>query len=259
MIKKHEYNNTIVKFTDEELTQVISDLNNNLNRCLSLIELGEQFENGTIDELDYVDMLEDCILSEECKFKEYAHSASSRNDSINRLMKKLACLIEGKDELDKEVSRKSDIVYLNEQIGLAIDNSIVDESDVANLTLLGELVCKEIVHILFYEFGVYNLLLTFKETGDLEESEIDSALEQYCSKKSIDIIEETKRIASLASVYKTQLPIFDSYPELESEFENIVGPYISDLSDVEDQLTIDIVKKVITGEIQPDRLLEYLS
>ena len=116
-----------------------------------------------------------------------------------------------------------------------------------DLTILynyGRDVLKNLLFIVYFEFDMGSVNYEEKDGRYY----IDEIYDKYCKQYGLDPEEHTKTIEDLKSVYKIKLNFFDEYPTLEEPFETMMGP----------KITLDIVKKVITGEMSDQQAYEIL-
>ena len=124
-----------------------------------------------------------------------------------------------------------------------------------DLTILynyGRDVLKNLLFIVYFEFDMGSVNYEEKDGRYY----IDEIYDKYCKQYGLDPEEHTKTIEDLKSVYKIKLNFFDEYPTLEEPFETMMGPNIINID--ESKITLDIVKKVITGEMSDQQAYEIL-
>lgn len=254
MIKEHVYNNTLKKYNTVELVSVVKELVTCLQKSVETLRVLGRLQDGEIDEFDALEELELSECSDVAKVREYAYYASSTMDVINRVLRRCFGYA-----IDGEKTEQGTIDLLNKNINTVVDDwAGLTEDDIQVFNDLCTRIAADTAYVLKFEFGLEKTIEDYKENGKNElEADIDYVFRTYCDKYDLDLILECDEIVELSKIYKPILPVFDDYPELEEAFEAVVGPYLADVDS--NSLTLDIVKKVLNGDIKPEELYKLFE
>lgn len=92
----------------------------------------------------------------------------------------------------------------------------------------------------------------------LETNEVDFVLNAYLEHNGLTVEDAVKLSAFLlgkALEYRPRVAVFDSYPEYETPFFDIVGDEFYDMEYIDIKKVIDVIK----GKITPEALLEEIN
>lgn len=254
MIKEHVYNNTLKKYNTTELVSVIRELVKCLKRSVGILHTLAKLNDDEIDEFEALEEFELSECSDIAKVREYAYYASSTTDVINRVLRRCFGYA-----IDGEKTEQGTVDLLNKNINTVVDDwAGLTEDDIQVFNDLCTRIAADTAYVLKFEFGLAKTIEDYKENGNNElEADIDYVFRTYCDKYDIELIPECQTIVELSKIYKPILPVFDDYPELEEAFESVVGPYLADVDS--NSLTLDIVKKVLNGDIKPEELYKLFE
>lgn len=253
MLKTHEYNGLLKIYKGEELVAVFTEIYSNMVGALKILGCLQQFSDGELDEFETLETLEQLTLGYSMSASAYARNASSSSDAINRVLRLtygFRC---------EDASEAGLCELLDADINMLVDAFAgLDEEAVSLLRDLAYEIVSNTAYILKYEFKV----LSFSESleaagGNVEEADVDAVFYQYCKETHKDVAKTADEIIELSKQYKASLPVFDEYPEMEEEFERIVGANLADVDP--EMLTLDTVLGVIKGDILPTSLYELFS
>ncbi|NBH96626.1 hypothetical protein D7Y41_02775 [Anaerotruncus sp. 1XD22-93] len=253
MLKVHEYNGLLKEYKEEELVSVVADLYHNLNGAIKIMDCLAKFKNNELDEFEVLDELEMLVLGDAKGVCQYARNASSSVNAINRVLRiTYGFKCDGVTEPGYRATLDADIYKV-----VSVFNGLsTEEADIING--LAYAVASNAAYVLRHEFCLDEFIESYHNAGNnLEEAVIDVAFQQFCNEAGLGAVETASSVLECSSIYKPALPVFDEHPELEEEFEKIVGANLADVDP--ESLTIDVVLKVLNGTIQPCELFDMFN
>lgn len=191
--------------------------------------LGEvSIESLSDDELDsLLELLEDSVVLDTTPLDLFVMYNYSRWGSLNKYLRDTIYYIKTYNALlEKYVQRWTRPT----------------QEDLVKMKSYCESVLSNLLFIIYFEFDMGSV---FEEVSG--RYYIDEIYNKFCNQFGLDPEENSKAIEDLKKVFKIHLAIFDEYPELEEPFSVIMGPNLVDID--EEKLTLDIVTKVISGEL----------
>ena len=240
MKKEHKYNSLLKQFNVHELVDFVTELQDAMYNSANVLVLIKKLDSAESDEFTFMEELELLSIPNFKLTYVYAACSCSEYPPISRCLRKI-------------------VGYANDGLVQKYNQIISDIVDAwAGMTQAEhdalEKVTRELVSlysfVLRYEFDLDAALESYNNCNKNEnQMDIDYPFEQYCKKFNLPLIDSIEKIILISQHYKPVLPVFDDYPELEEPFEQIMGPYITDIDP--EQLSLDIVKNVINGSIKP--------
>ena len=223
----HNYSNLIFK---EEID--FADLFSRLNRTRqSLQEL-----INAVKEEDYDDILDaaDDILIDMDMVKMYSEYFISNNPVLNQTITRAVTSIE---EFTKDLQ---EVCSLN-------SDTLQEFSDRAKY------VCGVYATILYFDFGLTGINLE-----DVSKSSIESCVRSVTDNMTDEQLKDfVMTLFEEISWCRSSINAFVLYPDLEEPFYNIMGPSAALLDD--EFLTIDDINDIISGELDPDALIQLIA
>lgn len=107
-------------------------------------------------------------------------------------------------------------------------------------------------NFLYYQFSMDEFI---EDKINDNELRINIELAMFCESRKIKYTKFVAYIHNLVGKYRTTLPIFIEYPELEEEFIKAVGPFYSDFAQYENLLTVDIITELSRDNISAEEVL----
>lgn len=227
----HKTNTMISNIKKEDLVAFFVEARASIDVLLGMREAFDRFDDGSIDDEELYEIVSGSSI-ESFYMEVYRMSSCAQLPSINRYAASLRVVI---NEYNKKVSFfQSKFLYL-------------EESDIATFKNLSYEILSGLLFILFYDFGISEVL---------ESDNIDEIYDLYCKTYEIQPKDDAVDVANLVKAYKFKLDIFDEYPEYEEAFDTIIGPYRLEIN--EENLTIDLVVKLINGELSVSELIKMI-
>ncbi len=236
MIVKHEQSGLVKVFPSSELSDFFCESVAACRKLKALYTDLEKFEQGELDEDDISDVFDDFRIMTDSILRlgvNYISCVNSLNKYLNQTTRTLEVLLENINKIVEfcQVPDESSLKILKKEI----------------FSVIGGL-----SYFLINDFSVFNVL---KERIAGEPNvEIDEIFNAYIEKYNADIDEFGQWLLKTMADFRIHLEIFDAYPELERQFEEVVGPDYNLIP--EGVLTKEIVLKVIEGEMSISELLE---
>lgn len=137
-----------------------------------------------------------------------------------------------------------------------MENSINLAKDYAEayIPLDEEEICKvkrhvrnTIGHLCTFVYYQFQIDVTIDSIISGEDVQVDINLYKYLTSHNLTIQNICLKVKATLEKYRPTLPIFEDRPELEDDFYSVAGPYIQDFEDLEDNLTLTDVNKVIAS------------
>lgn len=234
MIKKHETSNLVRTADSAEILEVFESTVDYVNRFRKLWSALNEFDLTRGEEDDLLDLIDDTIFAEPVlSLQRYSLCACSTINVINKYLQETMTLME-----------------------LLLDNlKLLSSSGCAptsrELPVLQQQVydvTAGLSYFVFYEFGVCDLL-TQESTGNCP---VDEVFYSYLQKTGIPQDDFVIAYCVLTKSFKMRLEVFEEYPKKEEAFEAVMGPYYVGVDSR--RLTVELVDKVIAGEITPEEL-----
>lgn len=234
---KHESSSLVSKATNEVLVSFMTEALDAISDCKYLVDSITRKQSGELDEDDLLDVIESPLLTNTKSIVMYRSCCFSIYNGINYYMK---TIVEYINNVSNNLEKLNSMgVYLTEDW----ENLLKSEASV----IIGGL-----CHVLWHEFSMENYLNLVAE--GVEDPEIDEIFYTYCDNCFLTPTEVANAINADRNTYKFKLNFFDQYPEHESIFEELMGPYIVGVN--ESVLTLDMVLKLENGDITPAELCE---
>lgn len=207
--------------------------------CRRIYTSLNEFKEKNIDEFDLMDEIEAYASFDIASLSRYCGCMCSKKIIVNKYMERVLQLYSAAEE--------------NLRKALDVSFCISDEElDAVIAQLYG--VIAGTGFFCLVEFDVFDLL---QEDGSVCLDSVDEILVSYSQTTMMPIPDLVEELLSLASEFKPRFDIFDSYPELEDEFQKIMGPNIIGVND--EYLTIELVQQVINGNMTPEELVLMMA
>lgn len=246
MINEHKINALVYKASHEELLSFFNDCIVAITKLDSLYkELKSMYdENGVfIADEDDQDDLFDSLDSLNLKISDiytvgtmYTSTVDVYNKYISRTVLTLKMLVENVQSITNKglLPADGDVQILMDEI----------------FSVIGGL-----SYYVVNEFAVDKTTATLMENLNADY-DIDSVYDAYAKRNGFDtqaLYDFGTQLVKYMTEYKYRFDLFDEYPELEGDFEKVVGPLYNIIP--EEVLDYDTVVKIINGEIQPETLV----
>lgn len=244
MIKKHEINTVIGHPALSDLEYYLSEAMSVCNQLVALLTAVNEFyedqdDDALLDEIDTAAVMQyngihifyDCRLSTCSAINKYLGKTLVLMDKLHEMLEKFSLTSMTPVDDDGED-------------GLKCFKAVIQRC-IAGLT-----------HFMCYEFDLFSYVDDF--TNGNEKPDIDEVYHGVTAKSNnIDAKTKAIELCSLALKFKQKLEIFDEFPDKEAPFEKIMGPFAAELN--EENLTVDLVDKVIDGVLSPQELLDITN
>lgn len=102
-------------------------------------------------------------------------------------------------------------------------------------------------HLSTFVYYQFQLDSTIDSIISGEDVRVDVNLYKYLTSHNLTIQNICLKVKATLEKYRPSLPIFEDRPELEDDFYSVAGPYIQDFEDLEDNLTLADVNRVIAS------------
>lgn len=223
MVINHKINKAIASIKKEHLVGFFEESRNSIEILTALRDAFDAYEEGSMD----ADGLYETVSSSEIQafYAEiYYLTASSFIPSISKHAMSLCKLI----------------CEYNEKVKYFNDNFLyLEDSDIATFRNYTYTILAGLLFIIYFDFHLDDIV-----AGN---EDIDEIYDYYCKQNDLVAALDAIDVNNLRRVYRLKVDIFDEYPEYEDAYDAIVGPYRFDID--EEQLTIEHVKRLVSGEI----------
>ena len=235
MLNKHDVSILALCFERDSLISALTEAYQVVQNCKNIESTIKEYTEGSIDEFDVIDTIQDCSsfdLTDLEKFKTYR---CSKKLIVNKYLVRVFSDVE---TLLKKLKRAEDASFC------ITDDEVKDIQDSIYKVISG------MIFFILVEFDVFDCL---NDNGDVVLDSIDEIVVSYCQRYCKEPKDFLTELCNDSKVYTLKFDVFDSNPELELPFQQVMGPSIVGVD--EEQLTLDIVKKVIAGDISPEDLV----
>ena len=239
MIIKHEANTLVSLLSNAQILETFADTYSLLNTMLVAKDEIELFNAGEVDEDELLDVLDECNSFNFKALDNFKGAFSSMDVAVNKYFSRT--LVTAKFALDscRQVSK----------LGSVACQAYKDYCANLQRSIAG------FSNFLVNEFGI-SLLLEVAAKGGTELP-IDEIVKMYTDANGISVTQLAERINKIAEDNKMKLDIFDEYPELELEFEKVMGPFVNLVDG--SNLTIELVNDAIAGKYTPEEVAKITS
>ena len=238
MIIKHESNNTIRDLSENELIDFVDQAMKVIRNSKEILDALQQTADGDIDEDDELDLLESCHADDIKSLIVFKNTAASVYNSINYYVESLCDVI----------------LNNNRNIDEIVDSGVYVTDEWAEiLKKENERIIGGLCYVLWYEFNVDSYYNTINDASP----EIDQVLKGYFDTNNIDVASGIEALRADKETYKFKLMVFDEYPEKEDDFLRLMGPDIGGIDP--EALTIELVNKVLSGDMTPQELCDTIK
>lgn len=249
ILQNSKLNNLFIKLKSDDVQAVLHESLTTIDTLLELdtvlLPMSEYFEkHGPVEDFPYfqLETLEKFLYDTEySSISGFSTALSSSEPVCNRRAKDSVLYIGNlKNTLQ---------AYCTAYVPLTDAEVLSLKQNVAEI--LGQL-----AYFVYLQFGFENILRCFL---DGKEIEIDVNFYTYSNKRSVDFRNIILKIKGVVWSYRPHLDIFDEFPELEEEFYDIAGPYVTDFEKLEMNLTKDFVLSVINGECDVEEMIKRVE
>lgn len=238
MVKKHEKFSVVYDVPTEKYLEFFTDSTKVINALVELDEIFDEFIEGNSDVDDVFDALDELVLS--CNSIYFvAASFSSVNESRNKYLRNTSEVLE---------------VFNDNVTQITSVGRYPTEADIEILKKELYEVVGGLTYFLMYDYEIFDTLAEI-EAGEVNYT-IDEVFDGYLKVNCLSVQEFTNVFVEYFKKYKFKLEIFDEHPELEEEFEKIVGPDYNLIP--EGTLTIEVVQQIIAGTLSIENFLASL-
>lgn len=229
-LRKHEVAGALGAAEKDILKDTLSEAVALKKDCINIYRALKDFRENGGDEFDLLDNIEPCSTLNTTVLWRYCHCRFSVSDIVS-----------------KYLDRMFDVLSVfKSNLGKAIDAAFcIEDSELELLEGQAYKIASSCLFFLLVEFDVFSSI-----GDDSASTSIDETIVLYCqvynkqpARFCAELFEESKE-------FHPKFDVFDGCPELEIEFQKVMGPLIVGID--EEDLTLDIVEGVIRGEIEPD-------
>lgn len=238
MIEKHESSNLIVTPKREDFFDFLIQAMASLEKCENTFNILQDSQNGELDEFEELEALEDSIFNDIQGIVNFARGGISAQPSIIVGVRDIVCHMNKFNEVVQD--------YIDCGLFLGDDERfIINECNRRVISVL--------LYALWFEFSIQRHI----ETENDPAVWIDEIVKMYLDSYQLNLADFTTKIAELRQKYPFHLSVFDDVPELEADFEAMMGPLMGSL--IEGDLTVTNVKDVLDGKMTPEELVELVT
>lgn len=238
MIEKHESSSLIVTPKREDFFDFLMQAMASLEKCENTFSILQDREDGVLDDFEELEALEDSIFNDIQGIVNFAKGGISAQPSI----------IVGARDVVCHMNKFNEIVQDYIDCGLFLgdeEHNIIREYN------------RRVISVLLYTIWFEFLIQKHIETENDPAVWIDEIVKMYLDSYQLKLADFTTKIAELRKEYPFHLSVFDDVPELEADFEAMMGPLMGSL--IESDLTIANVKDVLDGKMTPEELVELVT
>ena len=205
--------------------------------CRKVYQLLQKYEDGEFDEFDLTDEVGLYSSFYVSDLQMYCHCLCSTSVMVNKYMKRT---------MEQYVS-------FSENLNKAIKACFCINED--EIKVLLSQAYNVISGVSFFCMVEFNLFDSIPDTGDVVE--MDEIAFSYCRLTNKDPNDFVRECHEFATSFRPKFDVFDSYPELELEFQKVMGPNIIGVN--EEYLTLEMVKEVLSGVTSPEQLVATVA
>lgn len=238
MIVKHECSNLITTPKREHFYDFLIQAINVIAKSKETLEIISEVDSDDYDPFEEIEALEGQTYDDVQGISSFASGGISSNPSITI----------GVRDAITHINKFNTIITEYIDCGLFLDD---EQHEI--LQIYCERIISELAYAIWFEFNVSNHL----DTINSDDAYLDEIIKMYVDSLQVDLESFLENIKNTREQYHFHLSVFDDAPELEAEFEAIMGPYMGSLAEVD--LTLPLVKKVINGKLSPIELIEELT
>lgn len=254
MIVKHNCNEITSCQTLETLTNMVDEVYSMINDLVGVVKSLNRFIDDKIDDDDLLDILEEAQISSYANFNKFALDSSSNISSLNRSVRTMidVKVYDANGDVEKEVPGL--ISTFNKEISQIVYSGAAPSiSEIEKMRTFLSKMIGALAYFLKFEFNLDKSI----ETSETDDMIVDAVISEYCDRIDESVLDWCNTIMEVLKVYRPRLEVFDEHPELEEQFDVIMGPYLTD--GMSEDLTLDIVNDVIAGKISPQDVWGILN
>lgn len=238
MIIKHEFSNNITTPKREQFFSFFMQLKSGIEILKETLNIEDEAESGDLDPFDELDALGMQKINDLQGLVNFARGSYSAKPAMYVCARDTLAHLKNYNKL------------LSDYVGFGM---FLDEESRAVLRNTSTKIISEMAYMLWFEFD----LDVHEEKIANGEDYIDEIVKMYCDTYSVSVEQIVKFAKDTRQAFPFHLSIFDDYPELEEDFEAIMGPDLGALIGVD--LTIEQVRKIISGAMTPEELLAQVA
>lgn len=239
MIKKHEVSSIAVGFPRTVLVGSFSEAVSIIKDCQEMEHALKNLKVGEADEFDVTDLLEDYFTLDRENLESFKRCNTSCKIEVNKYLNRVF----------------TDLEVLRKRLDAAIKAMCcIDVEEIDSLLKSLYKVISGFLYFILIEFDIFDYV---DANGDVNTTgDVDEIVMSYCNRENKKIDDLVSYLYSLSKDYVPKLDIFDSYPELEEQFQSVMGPNCACID--EKYLTLKMIKDVIDGITTPEDLIQML-
>lgn len=238
---KHEVSTLLAVPSQDMMVDTFAEAFDCLNNAKSIYQITKQYlemGEGAWDSFDLWDDLEPfCTFFTE-NLEKYSRFMCSKSYMINKYTARV-------------LSNEAGLVEAFEKATCA--SFCITDAELQIISNFAYKVASGMIFFLISEFNVFDMIT---DSG-FSEDEVDEILALFTQRRVMQPVKLAEMLINDSKIYQLKFDIFDSFPEEEKKFLEIMGPDIVGVD--ETYLTMEMVASVIDGTLDPAELLSLMK